>query len=179
MFALGAIALLTGASLLVLHQVTTSRQARLFSPASDSFGASLPSTRANQPYSFGSIPICVEGAGEVTIDRVTPINPQAGFRISAFATRPLSNNMIGALPTSLANSGFGGGPTVRERCSTGEFDAGSELAIETVKTDASNARADGLTIRWHTNEQSGELVIPFHIALCQGEDESVAACTSL
>lgn len=151
----------------------------LSSPATAPFGASIPSTRANQPYSFGAIPVCVAGDGTITIDRVVPLNSQGGLEVTAFATRPLRRDLFGEEPVALSTSGFGGSAMVQGRCSTTPGGAGSELAVELRKTAAGNARADGITIAWHGSAGNGKLLVPFHVVLCEGANENVAGCKAL
>lgn len=152
---------------------------RLSSPATAPFGASIPNTRVNQPYSFGAIPVCVSGDGTITIDRVFPLNSQGGLEVTAFATRPLRGDLFGEEPVALSTSVFGDSAVVQGRCSTTSGGAGSELAVELRKTIAGNARADGITITWHGSAGNGQLLVPFHVVLCEDANENIAGCKAL
>jgi len=151
----------------------------LSSPATAPFGASIPNTRVNHPYSFGAIPLCAAGDGTITIDRVLPLNSQGGLEVTAFGTRPLRGDLFGEEPVALSASGFGGSARIQGRCSTSSGGAGSELAVGLRKTAVGNARADGLTITWHGSAGNGQLVIPFHVVLCEDANENVAGCKAL
>lgn len=156
------------------HGTAPENSDALTTPIDAPFGASLPSTKAGQAWTFGGMAFCLKIAGQAQIDSVTLTNPQGGIRISGFAVRPLTNNMFGAEPTSLKGSGFNGTNTVTSTCN--EAPHGDELAIEVSKDRAADARADGFTVHWHDAGGNGQIQVPFHVVLCQGPDETVSSC---
>lgn len=146
----------------------------LTTPSDAAFGISLPSTRQDEPYTFGSIPLCLRGQGRAVIDRVEPLGAQGGMKVDAFAVRPLSSNMLGAEQVALAATGFGSATEVTQDCATAP--GGSELAIQLSKTANGNARTTSLLVAWHSDTESGEVTIPGHIVLCQGPNQDVPDC---
>src|SRR5947207_225211 len=62
-------------------------------------GAALPNTRGGHPYSFGSLLLCLDRPGRVTIENVSLDAPQGGLAVQAFATR--------ANPVEIGKEGFG------------------------------------------------------------------------
>lgn len=150
---------------------------RLTTPAKLPFGISLPSTRAGQPFAFGSMPVCLSSPGSVTIDRVTATDAIGGLTVDAFAVRPLSANMFGAEQVTLATSGFGGTHEVTGSCSG--TPGGAELAVQLTKTSSGHARESGLAVSWHSGSRSGTTNIPAHIVLCQSANLDTPACKPL
>jgi len=149
----------------------------LTSPATAAFGISLPSTKAGQAYTFGSLPVCLDKPGTVAIDGITPVGAKGGLAVTAFAARLLSHELYGAEPVRLSSSGFGGSTTVDTTCDSSV--GGAEVAVELVKSEATNARMDGITIAWHSSATSGEVTMPFHLVLCQSADQDVPECQSM
>ncbi len=146
----------------------------LTTPSDAAFGISLPSTNQNEPYTFGSIPVCLRGQGRAVIDRVETLGAQGGMKVDAFAVRPLSSNMFGAEQVALASTGFGSATEVTQDCATAP--GGSELAVQLSKTANGNARTRSLLVSWHSDSESGEVTIPGHIVLCQGPDQDIPDC---
>lgn len=146
----------------------------LTTPIQDRFGISLPSTRAGQAFTIGAMSVCLSSPGVATIDRVTATGATQGLSVAAFAVRPLSPNLYGAEPVTLAASGFGGGRQVRVLC-TGN-PGGEELAVQLDKTRSLDVRQSGLEVSWHSGRRSGTFTIPAHIVLCQGANQDTPRC---
>ena len=172
---IGAAALALG-GLAIAHAHRSANQVHLSAPGVAPFGASLPSTKAGQTWTFGTIPICLDRPGRAQVDSVTVVNARGGLRVTDFSTRPLSPTMLGAEPRRLAVLDFRGTRTVTMACASDP--PGAELAVEFHKDQAVTARGDGLLVSWHSHDASGEFSIPFYVVLCQGPDENVEECRS-
>lgn len=148
----------------------------LTSPATAPFGISLPSTRSDQAYTVGGIPVCLDRPGNADIDGISLVAPKGGLTVSAFAARPLGTTLFGAENIELSRTGFDGRTTVSQSC--GQSPGGAELAVEFRKTTNDNARADGILVKWHNNDAQGQVSIPLHIVFCEGPNENITACQS-
>lgn len=144
------------------------------SPAHVPFGASLPSTKAGQSYSFGTLPLCLVRRGRAMVTDVEPVRPHGGLRVVDFAVRPLTADLFGSAASSLPATGFGGGRVVDELCDGKP--GGAELAIELTKTGSGNARMSGVLIRYRANGRAGSVLIPFTVVLCAAANQDVPEC---
>jgi hypothetical protein len=61
-----------------------------------------------EPFLVGSLFLCLDGPGEVTIDQVRLVGADPGMKLTGFAVRPNPNlrggHMIAMTPTSLAKA---------------------------------------------------------------------------
>jgi hypothetical protein len=149
-------------------------QGRLTTPITLPFGASLPATTSARPYTFGSIPICLDKVGTVQIDSVAAVNSQGGLSVSGFAVRPLSPSLFGSQDRALVATGFNGTDAVSQTCR--HPPGGADRGVESPKHRDTTARADGILVYWHNESERGEVEIPFHIVLCEGPDETIPTC---
>ncbi|WP_460626698.1 hypothetical protein [Intrasporangium mesophilum] len=163
-----------GAGIVLATNERRDHQVHLTTLATAPFGASEPSTKAGQTWTFGAIPLCLDRPGSAHIDSIEAINPHDGLHVTDFAARPFRPEGFGAEPRPLSTIGFGGSATVTSDCAGRP--GGAELAVELVKDHPGDARADGLLLRWHSSDADGVISIPFHIVLCHNSDLDAPAC---
>jgi hypothetical protein len=142
-------------------------------------GAALPDTRANQPYSFGALIVCLDRPGTVTIEDIAVDKPKGGLRITAFAVRrnPMEagGSSFGNAAKKLDETGFvTSSVDVSTHCPNGkivkhEFSGeyrSTELAVEFVKPSAATAQGQGLTVTYRSGKDTHTLDIDFSVVLC-------------
>jgi hypothetical protein len=139
---------------------------------------------AHQPYSFGSIMLCVDPPAPAVITSVSVDHPVGGVRVDAFGVRPN--------PFLRGQQGLGGDrstlplfspdflPGQQQRVSgkcpgspgssdNSDFSGLSELAVQ-VSWDGNGAYSGGhaLDVEYEISGQKQDLIIPFGIWLCSG-----------
>jgi hypothetical protein len=128
------------------------------------FGVSMNDVEPGEVRSVGVAQLCLDGAGEATVDEVT-VDP-AGLTVTDFAVRPRPE------PPDLA-FGAGGGPLraiasgwsdrFTAQCAAGEF---AEVAIDLTRGVDGPAHTDHVDIHWSAGMRSGVLSVPVQAALC-------------
>ena len=157
-----------------------SSSARLVSPGGDtgSFGISVPTPDGPAAWSFGSIPLCLEGVDSVVIESVEAGSEE--LSVTHFAVRPTLEpgsdgvtHLLGAEPRPLAFTDFGSGRTLRGQCADEEY---TELAVELSRSGDGTARADGLLVRWSAGLRSGALLVRGSFVLCENASTDAGDC---
>lgn len=143
-------------------------------PEGNDFGISLPSTVANQPYTIGAIPLCLDDEERVVIESVVA-DRGGGLDVRAFAVRR-GEPGFGAGQISLQEAGFGNDREVREKCAEG---VAAELGVEFAKSTSATARTDGLDVHWRAGDRRGTTHVPLHLVLCEGADQDAPGCRAL
>ena len=137
-------------------------------PGDGGFGIVVGSNTSGQPYSVGSIPLCLDGAETAVVDSVGV--DDGGLHVADFAVRPAPEPprmALGSAPQSLRSTGFAAGRTITEPCDGGNW---SELGVEFDLSTSATARTDVLEVRWSAGIRSGTLLVPMQFVLCGSED---------
>ena len=129
-------------------------------------GLAMEGARPLEVDSFGSMLVCLDRVGAVTIESVAPAHEQGTARIVAWAVRGSSNDEIGAEHGDLAHNGFRkAGRTVSQTCNaaTGRSD---ELAVTLSQPDARGSVITDLTIHYVSQGRWESYVYPTTLAVC-------------
>jgi hypothetical protein len=134
---------------------------------------------ASQPVTFGSIILCLEEAGSVTVRTVELVEPSGSVRLDSFALRPnpfvRQQPGVGAERSTLEELEFD--PSVAQVVDTecpgeGEdetWDGGSELAFQVSYDGSTETASASLNVTYeYASSGSRVLAIPFGVALCPG-----------
>jgi hypothetical protein len=121
--------------------------------------------------SFGSMILCLDRKGSVTLTGVQPVQPHGGVQIKEWGVRPSPwwkhdhGTGIGALHGDLAHNHFAIGRKVSVTCdpATGR---GYELAVSVSMPDRTPASMRGLHVEYDSNGQQRSLDYPITILLC-------------
>lgn len=136
------------------------------------FGAIIDEVAADQPFTFGSIPVCAEGEDPATISAVDPIRAE-GLEVVGFSVRPVSNETyFGAEPIDLRTAGFD--PESHEVSATCEHPA--ELGLELRRSTGITGTAEGFTLTYQAPDGTADVVLPFQPVLCAPEDTVTPDC---
>jgi hypothetical protein len=134
---------------------------------------------ASQPVTFGSIILCLEEAGSVTVRTVELVEPSGSVRLESFALRPnpfvRQQPGVGAERSTLEDLEFdvSAKQVVDTECAgAGEdetWDGGSELAFQVSYDGTSEAASASLNVTYeYAPSTTRVLAIPFGVALCPG-----------
>jgi hypothetical protein len=163
-------------------------------------GASIPDRRANVPYPLvGGINLCLDRPGSVEVIEVTMEHTEGGFRIDAYAFRPMQASPEGDYhyPTTFTETlwelGFESGSTTIDLVCPEELGGPSDDELADVATESVNrglvefgiqfskptdATARGAIIRL-TYRSGGKTYVHrtgFELILCEQADQSVPEC---
>jgi hypothetical protein len=160
---------------------------QLYSPVNGRFGASQVGLTPGSTLTEGSIPVCVDEPGTVTITRVVPIDPVNAITVIAYAVRsiPANSSPLGASPGDLTAIGLSGAQQrihsvskvcdAQERATVGldgAPDPGTpDPRIDLVVTFTAPrlpARATGLRLDYTVAGQNGSATAAFDVAMCAG-----------
>jgi hypothetical protein len=134
-------------------------------------------TKANSPYTFGSLVLCLEGAGPLAITDIRPEKTVGDLRVDAWGGRsnPImpGDTIIIDGPGDLRNLGFQvGNGQVQATCSDSP-DSGSqgpttELAVQVSKPTTRDAWLEGPIVLYKGREGNPHtLHIPWVLGLCE------------
>ena len=129
--------------------------------------------------SFGSMIVCLDRRGQVTITGVQPQDPSGGIRIDEFGVRPSPfwkhRTSIGAYDGDLGHNHFKAGRTVDVTCNV-KNGRGYELAVAVSRRDSTEARMDGVKVTYTSAGQTRSVTYPLTIYLCPGRIRGERTC---
>jgi hypothetical protein len=129
--------------------------------------------------SFGSMILCLDRRGQVTITGVQPRDPSGGIRIDEFGVRPSPfwkhQTSIGAYHGDLEHNHFKAGRKVDVTCNV-RTGRGYELAVSVSMSNGPQARMDGVEVTYTSAGETRSVTYPLTIYLCHGEIRGERAC---
>ena len=152
----------------------------------------VPAAKPDAPYSFGSLILCVDRPGTVTIEHVTLKTAGPGIHLDAFAVRPNpylhGQQALGEADASLTASGFAPKKnqgvdstclTQKEQNTPSTWAAaaekgrgGVELAMQYSSTATKTQTASGIVVQYLSGSHQETLTIPFAVTLCAADDHT-------
>lgn len=127
------------------------------------------------PYVVGSIPLCLDRAGEVIVKRVTVTGGEGGIEVQGFAVRRLQRVTLGPRREELSAAGFhtGGSQRVTVACSIDSDDGTvpDELAVQFTRTGAESGVANGLRVEYLSDGDVHTVDLEVAVSLCAPRDE--------
>jgi hypothetical protein len=147
-----------------------------------SAGVRLDDAQRHVPYSFDDVPLCLDEAGSVTVDRIELANPTGGLELRRFSVRSTEAgeymSYLQDQRTTLTAAGYPSeGPfTVDDVC----FDHREEesddpislLGFEVERGDESAdgaAYSTGLVVHYTSGGQERSAFVGFAVLLCPGK----------
>lgn len=119
----------------------------------------LANVKPGQDGTFGSMVVCLDKPGSVTITGVKPVDPQGGIRIDEFGVRPWTHLGILFKLGNLEANHFHPGRTVDVVCNK-KTGAGYELAVAISRPSGAPAGMGGVVINYTSDGDKGSLTIP-------------------
>lgn len=114
--------------------------------------------------------LCLDDAGEVTIDDVDLVEADPGIRLTGFAVRPNPNlrdgHMIAMAPRSLQQVGLADdGPDVVDIECQANSARGYELVVEVVRTVPTQVGAQAVSVTYHNEDETEQVLLDLRIGL--------------
>jgi hypothetical protein len=128
-----------------------------------------PHVRSGRDMLFGSMILCLDSPGTVTVDAVRAVRPTPAFRVVEYGLRPSPfwTGGTGIIDSngSLATNGFPANHTVGVTCDE-KTGRGYELGVVVQRTGESPASMHGFKILYSSAGDQGEVTFPLSITLC-------------
>jgi hypothetical protein len=150
---------------------------QLVSPINGAFGIGLQPNKS-KPVSVGSISVCTQPSGRVTIDKVEPVSPVGQLTVEAFAVRHnwgKSGNLLGGKWIPLARIGDFGrlSHDVTTSCSA---PMAAELGLQVSAPPGKTAWANSFELSYHDAFGSGTTQAMFGICIPAKEGSASKDC---
>lgn len=134
----------------------------------------------NDSLSFGSMMLCLDKPGAVTVTSVSPFRATGHITVHDFMLRknPLWAHTGASLleaNSNLARAGFRGARRVDVVCDH-RIGRGYELGVQISKPTDTPASLKGFTIEYHSQGETGQLLFPYTIVLCSQPRASIPRC---
>jgi hypothetical protein len=131
--------------------------------------------------SFGSMILCLDRQGQITVTGASPVDAQGGIRIDQFGVRPSpfwrdTGTGIGVQNGDLRANGFQVGRTVDVTCNHGG--RGYELALAVSMSDSTEASMAGVEITYTSAGQDRSLTFPITLFLCPHKIRGARTCAA-
>jgi hypothetical protein len=177
-FVLGLLLALTGCS---------SDGPRLTSPHMNSVTEGAARIHQGETVSIGSMFACLDKAGSVTVNDISPVNP-TGMKVTAWAVRPNPfwiapdpappvGGDIGVERMTLAHLQFPTDRVLNAQC--GRKGEGYEFAVQVLKTTSGEAGASGWVVTYTSEGHTRKLGFTLAVRLCNENSADAKACTAL
>jgi hypothetical protein len=130
---------------------------------------------------FGSMILCLDRRGQVTVDGVKPVDPIGGITIEESGVRPSpywkGKPAIGVYSGDLEHNRFHAGQTVDVTCDlhTGR---GYELAVAVSMSDSTEARMSGVQVTYTSGGQQRSVEYPLTMYLCPHKIRGSRTCAA-
>lgn len=148
-------------------------------PGSHNVAIGLGKIKPGAEASFGSMIVCLDRDGQVTIDGVKPVDPEGGIRVDQFGVRPSPypkhEPSIGAYKGDLEHNGFKAGRQVNVTCDM-KTGRGYELAVAVSMPDSAQARMSGVEVLYTSAGQRESVTYPITVFLCPGIIHGSRSC---
>jgi hypothetical protein len=130
---------------------------------------------------FGSMIMCLDRQGQITVTGARPVDAQGGIRIDQFGLRPSpfwrgGGTGIGVQYGDLSANGFQVGRTVDLTCN--HHGRGYELAVTVSMPDSTEARMSGVEITYTSDGQQETVTYPLTIFLCPHKIRGSRTCAA-
>lgn len=148
------------------------------------YAVSIRDTRANDPYSFGAMEVCLSRAGHATLTAVHLEGGSGTLVLESYALRPVASDHeeLGDGAGPLTNwTGFhpGGGQALDGVCSDTSATASDhtqELGLQLSRIGDASASSMTLRLTYDNGSGARDLQLAYAFTLCAPADSSTPAC---
>ncbi len=127
------------------------------------------------PFTYTTLPVCVDGEGTIEVTTVAPIDDQ-NITIKRFAVVESADGILGADYAPMEELGIDPEVTVVTRpC---DEDKGPALvAVELVRTGATTGWSDGFEVHYEAGDSEATTTVHVKVVLCAPGDEMTQDCS--